>query len=211
MSGLLFVLSAPSGAGKTTICKRILEIFPDVRQSVSYTTRQARAGERDGVDYHFVSRERFQEMIDSGAFVEWAEVYGNRYGTAWAGLETLRVQGYDVILDVDTQGAANIRSRFRNAISVFVLPPSLEALAERLRTRGTEHGTALEQRLVKARSVLPEAASFDYVVVNDDVRRATGDLEAIIRAERNRTRVRLPQVKGRYPVDWGCGPAGESR
>jgi guanylate kinase len=202
MSGLVFVLSAPSGAGKTTICKAILEIFPDIRQSVSYTTRQARAGERDGVEYHFVSRERFQELIDSGAFVEWAEVYGNRYGTPWAGLETFRAQGFDVILDVDTQGAANIRNRFRNAILVFVLPPSLEALAERLRGRGTEQGSALEQRLATARSVIPEAASFDYVIVNDDVRRAIDDLTAVIRAERLRSRVRLPLVKGRFPVDW---------
>jgi guanylate kinase len=210
MTGLLFVISAPSGAGKTTICKAILEKFPDIRQSVSYTTRQARAGERDGVDYHFVSHERFQQMIDAGAFVEWAEVYGNRYGTAWAGLETLRAQGFDVILDVDTQGAANIRSRFRNAISVFVLPPSLEALAERLRARGTEQGSQLEHRLAKARSVVSQAASFDYVIVNDDVGWATADLEAIIRAERLRTRVRLPHVKGRYPVDWDRGAAGET-
>jgi guanylate kinase len=202
MSGLLFVLSAPSGAGKTTICKAILENLPDIRQSVSYTTRLARAGEREGVDYHFVSRERFQEMIDAGAFVEWAEVYGNRYGTPWAGLETIRAQGYDVILDVDTQGAANIRDRFRNAISIFVLPPSLEALAERLAARGTEHGSALQQRLAKAQSVIPEAASFDYVIVNDDVRQAIGDLTAIIRAERLKSRVRLPQVKGRFPVSW---------
>lgn len=206
--GLLFVLSAPSGAGKTTICKAILEIFRDLRQSVSYTTRPPRAGEHDGVDYHFVSPERFQEMIAAGAFVEWAEVYGNRYGTPWAGLEALRAQGYDVILDVDTQGAASIRKRFREAISVFVLPPSLEALEGRLRSRGTEDGEALERRLAKARSVIPEAGSFDYVIVNDDVREAVRDLEGIIRAERSRRTVRLEQVKGRYPVDWGGGASG---
>ena len=210
-AGLLFVLSAPSGTGKTTICKAILEIFPDLRQSVSYTTRPPRAGEQDGVDYHFVSRERFQEMIDTGAFVEWAEVYGNRYGTPWAGLDALRAQGYDVILDVDTQGAASIGKRFRDAISVFVLPPSLEALAGRLRSRGTEDGQALEHRLVKARSVIPEAESFDYVIVNDDVREAVRDLEAIIRAERSRRAVRLEQVRSRYPVEWRRDAGGDTK
>jgi guanylate kinase len=205
------VLSAPSGTGKTTICKAILEIFPDLRQSVSYTTRPPRAGEQDGVDYHFVSRERFQEMIDTGAFVEWAEVYGNRYGTPWAGLDALRAQGYDVILDVDTQGAASIGKRFRDAISVFVLPPSLEALAGRLRSRGTEDGQALEHRLVKARSVIPEAESFDYVIVNDDVREAVRDLEAIIRAERSRRAVRLEQVRSRYPVEWRRDAGGDTK
>ncbi|HEY8369531.1 MAG TPA: guanylate kinase [Thermodesulfobacteriota bacterium] len=204
-SGLLFVLSAPSGAGKTTICKAILDFFPDVRQSVSHTTRSPRAGEQDGVDYHFVSPERFQEMIDAGAFVEWAEVYGNRYGTSWASLEGLRAQGFDVILDVDTQGASSIRRRFPSAISVFVLPPSLDALAERLRGRGTEQGHVLEHRLAKARSVIPEAASFDYIIVNDDVSRAVTELRAIIQAERARTRVRLPQVMHRYPVAWHTG------
>lgn len=207
--GLLFVLSAPSGAGKTTICKAILDFFPDVRQSVSHTTRSPRAGEIDGVDYHFVSHVRFQEMVDAGAFVEWAEVYGNRYGTSWAGLEGLRADGVDVILDVDTQGAANIRRRFPSAIAVFVLPPSLEALAERLRARGTEQGPVLDQRLAKARSVIPEAASFDYVIVNDDVSRAVSELRAIIQAERARVRVRLPQVMSRYPVAWPRDRAGE--
>ncbi len=208
-SGLLFVLSAPSGAGKTTICKAILDFFTDIRQSVSHTTRLPRRGEEDGVDYHFVSGAQFQEMIDAGAFVEWAEVYGNRYGTSWAGLEGLRAHGLDVILDIDTQGAANIRRRFPSAISIFVLPPSLEALAERLRGRGTERGSVLEQRLAKARSVIPEASSFDYVIVNDDVSRAVSELRAIIQAERARTRVRLPQVKSRYPVAWPRGTAEE--
>lgn len=209
-AGLLFVLSAPSGAGKTTICKAILDFFTDIRQSVSHTTRLPRAGEADGVDYYFVSRERFEEMIEAGAFVEWAEVYGNRYGTSWGSLEAARAQGLDVILDVDTQGAASIRRRFPSAISVFVLPPSLEALAERLTGRGTEEGPVLEQRLAKARSVIPEAVSFDYVIVNDDVSRAVSELRAIIQAERARARVRLPQVMSRYPVDWGRGTGTES-
>lgn len=201
-SGLLFVLSAPSGAGKTTICKEILDFFKDIRQSVSYTTRAPRSGEQNGRDYHFVSRERFQEMIDVGAFVEWAEVYGNRYGTAWADLEALRTAGYDVILDVDTQGAANLLRRFPSAISIFVLPPSFEALAERLQTRGSERGPALDERLAKARSVIPQAARYDYVIVNDDFAEAVLELRSIIIAERSRVRVRLPQVKGRYPIDW---------
>lgn len=201
-TGLLFVLSAPSGAGKTTICKEILDFFKDIRQSISYTTRAPRSGEQNGRDYHFVPRERFQEMIDTGAFVEWAEVYGNRYGTARADLEALRAAGYDVILDVDTQGAANLLRRFPSAISVFVLPPSLEALAERLQARGTERGPALDERLAKARSVIPEVERYGYVIVNDDFARAVTELRSIIVAERCRRQVRLPRIRRRYPVDW---------
>ncbi len=207
--GLLFVLSAPSGAGKTTICKEILDFFKDVRKSVSYTTRPPRPGEQDGRDYHFVTPERFQQMIDAGAFAEWAEVYGNRYGTALADLERLRDEGYDVLLDLDTQGAANIIRRFREGISIFILPPSLEALAERLRARGSERGPDLEQRLAKARTVIPEAVRYDYVIVNEDFAEAVTQLRSIIVAERCRRGRVLPRIMARYPVDWGRAQADE--
>lgn len=207
--GLLFVLSAPSGAGKTTICREILDFFKDIRQSVSYTTRPPRPGERDGRDYHFVSPERFQQMIDAGAFAEWAEIYGHRYGTALADLERLRAEGYDVILDVDTQGAANLRRRFGEGVYIFVLPPSLEALAERLRARGSESGPALAERLAKARTVIPEAVRYDYLIVNEDFAQAVTELRSIIIAERCRREHRLPELMPRYPVDWSRAIHGE--
>jgi len=182
----LLVVSAPSGAGKTTLCRLLLERFP-FRFSVSHTTRPPRPGEVHGRDYYFVSREEFREMIREGAFLEWAEVHGNLYGTSFSEVERALSGEEDLLLDIDVQGASQVRGRLgARAVFVFILPPSLEELERRLRRRGTEDEETLRRRLARAREEIRFAPWFDYVVINDEVERAFEDLAAIIRAERCR-------------------------
>ena len=135
--GLLYIVSAASGTGKTTLLKRIMGYFSDIRFSISYTTRPPRPGERDGEDYHFISPQRFQQMVEKGVFAEWAEVLGNRYGTALDSIRESRSQGVDLILDIDSQGARQIKEHFNGGVFIFILPPSLEALKQRLKARGS--------------------------------------------------------------------------
>lgn len=175
MSPVLLILSAPSGAGKTTIARRLAVSRPDVDHSVSATTRAPREGERDGVDYHFVSPEEFTRRVEAGAFLEWAEYGGQRYGTLRREVERLTEAGKHVILDIEVQGARQVRDRWENVLSVFIIPPSAEALLERLGGRRTENAAAVRNRLERALDELDEASAYDYVIVNDD-------LEAAVRA-----------------------------
>jgi len=184
---LLVVLAGPSGSGKSTILARAFAADPRLAFSVSHTTRPARPGEVDGVSYHFVDDATFDGMIDARAFAEWAHVHARRYGTSRAEVERLRAADRDIVFDVDVQGAANLCAAYPEAVSVFILPPSLALLARRLRGRGTEAEAAVAIRLANARREIERAQTFTYTIVNDDVTRAADALGAIIRAERCRT------------------------
>lgn len=178
--GIPFVVAAPSGTGKTTVCRRVVSADPLVEFSVSHTTRPRRSGERDGVDYHFVSRERFLELVEQGAFLEWAEYNRNRYGTSWAAIEGPLAAGRDVLLEIEIQGAAQVRARRADARLVFLLPPSLEVLEDRLCGRGTDGADEIQRRLAVARKEIEAAPDFDFAVVNDDLERCVATLAAIL-------------------------------
>ena len=186
--GLLFIVSAPSGSGKTTLVERVVEEVPNLRMSRSYTSRAPRAGERDGVDYNFVSRERFESMIADGAFLEWANVFGNFYGTSAADTEACLARGEDVVLVIDVQGARQVRRRGLETIGVFVLPPSAVALEQRLHGRSKDSQDQIDRRLAVARTEVGEYSGYEYVVVNDELRSAVDRLRAIVIAERARVR-----------------------
>jgi guanylate kinase len=180
-----FVVAAPSGTGKTTVCRRVVELDPRVELSVSHTTRERRPGERDGVAYHFVTRSTFERLVEEKAFLEWAEYHGNHYGTSWASLVEPLARGHDVLLEIEIQGARQVRERRADARLVFLLPPSLEVLERRLRSRATESEEAVAGRLRLALRELAEAdGCFDYAVVNDDLERCVADVCEILRAER---------------------------
>ncbi|WP_373740555.1 guanylate kinase [Neisseria sp.] len=182
--GNIFIVSAASGTGKTTLVSRLLAKHPDIRVSVSHTTRAPREGETDGIHYHFVDRESFEQLIRDDAFLEHADVFGNYYGTSFAGIESLRAQGFDVILEIDVQGAEQVRRALPEACSIFILPPSFEILAGRLKGRGTDSADVIQRRLNEAAKEIAQAAHFDYVVVNEDLDTAEADLSAIVRAGR---------------------------
>jgi guanylate kinase len=186
MNGNLIIVSAPSGAGKTTLVGEALKRDDRLRTSTSFTSRPPRAGEEQGVHYHFVSRPEFEAMIARGDFLEWAEVHGNLYGTSRRVVEGMRASGFDAILTIDIQGAAQARGLFPDAISVFVMPPSLNALIERLESRGTDTADDRQLRLNNALHEMEQYVNFDYVVINDDLNRAIDELLAIITAERCR-------------------------
>lgn len=188
--GLLVVLSGPSGSGKGTLRRLVQELMPDVVYGVSATTRPPRPGERDGVDYYFLTRDEFLRRVERGEFVEWAEVYGHLYGTPREPMESLVAAGRTVIVEKDVQGARTLMETYRDAVFVFVLPPSLEELARRIQRRGTEPPEAREQRLRSAREELAHVERYDYCVVNEDgdPRSAAERLRCIILAERCRVR-----------------------
>jgi len=185
--GILYVISAPSGAGKTSICRMILTLFPNLRQSISYTTRDMRSGERNGIDYHFVTRELFDKMVADGAFAEWAEVHGNCYGTACATLEQAREEGADVLLDIDFQGAEQLRNSGLNGVFIFILPPDMNELRKRLESRNTDDKNVIARRMDNASGEIAEAVNFDYLVVNDVLDKAVEKVRAIMVAETLRT------------------------
>lgn len=187
--GSLFVVSAPSGAGKTTLVERLVERVPDLVMSRSYTSRQARPGEADGHDYHFITRARFEELIGQEAFLEWADVFGNYYGTAVADTERLLADGRDVVLVIDVQGARQVRRRRPGTRTVFVLPPSFKVLEERLRGRSKDSEEAIRRRLQVAKNEVSAYTEYDYVVINDHFEAALRRLEGIIVAERARREV----------------------
>ncbi len=190
--GRLFVISAPSGAGKTTLLRGVMSCLVKVNFSVSHTTRNPREGEVDGVDYHFVSRDTFGQMIADNMFLEHAEVHDNFYGTSHAAIEEQLQDGFDVILDIDVQGAAILRKNPQvEAAFIFIAPPSLVELERRLRGRGTENEEKVQVRLINARTELLSSSKYEYLIVNSDINEATNLLQAIILAERSKSH-RLP-------------------
>jgi guanylate kinase len=192
--GLLFVVSAPSGTGKTTVVERLVQIFPDLGMSRSYTSRAMREGEQDGVDYNFITRERFEAMVAEDAFLEWADVFGNLYGTGKTETERELVGGRDLILVIDVQGARQVRSHGAHAIGIFVLPPSFDALESRLRGRSKDSEDAIRKRLATARREVRAVAEYEYVIVNDALDACVDRLRSIVLAERARPRVMAPTV-----------------
>ncbi|GIX27709.1 guanylate kinase [Pelomicrobium sp. G1] len=184
MSGILFIVAAPSGAGKTSLVAALLERDRNLRLSVSYTTRPPREGEVDGRHYHFVDPSTFQEMLERGEFLESAEVYGNRYGTSQAWVRRQLEAGTDVLLEIDCQGAAQVRRLMPEAVGVFILPPSMEVLKRRLEKRGTEPPEAIARRLAAARAEMGRVGEFDYVIINNRFDEALDDLASVVRAER---------------------------
>jgi guanylate kinase len=184
--GLLFIVSAPSGAGKTTLVERLVEQLPNLKMSRSYTSRAARQGETDGVDYNFVSRDRFEAMAAASEFLEWADVFGNLYGTGAADTEAMLAGGNDVVLVIDVQGARKVRARGLEARAVFVMPPSFPVLEQRLRGRSKDSEAAIQRRLQVARDEVAAFAEYDFVVVNDEVTAAVDRLRGIVVAERAR-------------------------
>jgi guanylate kinase len=178
------VVAAPSGTGKTTVCRGVVQKDPLVEFSVSHTTRPRRDGEAEGIDYHFVTHQRFQEMVREDAFLEWAEYDGNRYGTSWTSIEQPLGRGQDVLLEIEVQGAAQVRERRGDARFIFLLPPSMEVLEKRLHARSTDTPERIERRLALAAREMEEIRRFDYAVVNDDLARCVAEVGEILRGER---------------------------
>ena len=187
--GLLFIVSAPSGTGKTTLVERLVHEVPNLHMSRSYTSRSARTGERAGVDYNFITRDRFEAMVRDGAFLEWADVFGNYYGTCADDTEALLARGDDVVLVIDVQGARQVRTRGIETVGIFVLPPSAAVLEQRLRGRSKDSEEQIRRRLEVARGEVAEYAQYEYVVINDEVPAAVERLQAIVIAERARIRL----------------------
>ena len=184
--GLLFIVSAPSGAGKTTVVERLVEQTPHLKMSRSYTSRTPREGETDGVDYNFVARSQFEAMAAAGQFLEWADVFGNLYGTSVADTDRLLAAGHDVVLVIDVQGARKVRARGVETTAVFLMPPSFDVLGQRLRGRSKDTGAAIQHRLEVARDEVASFTEYDFVVVNDELPAAVDRLRSIVVAERSR-------------------------
>ena len=187
--GILFVVSAPSGAGKTTLCTAITDSLENLTHSISYTTRKPRPGEIDGRDYYFVSEERFNEMMAAGDFAEHAVVHSNHYGTSKRVLLDMIKEGVDVILDIDTQGARQIKDHCNTAVFIFIMPPSMAILEERLRNRRSDREDEIRKRMQRAVDEIRDYALYDYIVVNRDFERALSELRSIVVAERCRTKL----------------------
>lgn len=198
MTGNLFIVTAASGTGKTSLLRALLAVNTQIIRSVSYTTRQPRPGEVDGVDYHFVDEAQFMRMLRDGDFLESAEVYGARYGTSQTLVDTALQIGHDIVLEIDWQGAAQVRRFYPEAISIFILPPSMEALAERLNSRGQDGMEVIARRLAAAREEMSHASEFDYVTMNDDFQTALEDLRAIVRTQRLRRDKQLWQYQNLF-------------
>ena len=188
--GLLFVVSAPSGAGKTSLCKEVVKYIPNLQHSISYTTRAARPSEVDGTDYHFTSGEEFKRMIAEDAFIEWAIVHGNYYGTSKKQLNELLDKEIDVVLDIDSQGASQIKKRFRNGVFIYVLPPSFEDLKQRLTIRKGDTPDEIRRRLEKAREEAKDYRMYDYLIINDNLDAALERLKTVI----NSARIKIDRV-----------------
>lgn len=184
--GTLFIVSAPSGAGKTSLLKALLETEPRLRVSVSHTTREMRPGEVNGVDYHFVGPETFAQMIGEGAFLEHAQVFDNFYGTSEQAVRDMLATGRDVVLEIDWQGARQVRRRFPGAVSIFILPPTQEALRQRLKGRGQDSDEIIERRMRDARSEMEHYPEYDYIIINDLFDQALVELQAVVTAQRLR-------------------------
>lgn len=188
------MVSAPSGAGKTTIVEQLVKVVPDLTLSRSYTSRAARNGESDGVDYNFVTRSRFEAMIAAGEFLEWADVFGNLYGTSAADTERVLTRGEDIVLVIDVQGARQVRQRHHDTVGIFVMPPSFEVLEHRLRSRSKDAEDAMQRRLRTARMEVASFAQYDYVVINDELDACVDRLRAIVLAERAKLKAIAPKA-----------------
>ena len=195
ISGTLFIVAAPSGAGKTTLVSRLLEHDAQVRHSISYTTRAPRPGEQDGREYNFIDVQRFLAMRERGEFAEWAEVHGNFYGTSRLWLEERMKEGCDMLLEIDWQGAQQMRRQFPEAVSIFILPPSIHELERRLRTRGADSEDVIARRVAGALGEMRHVAEFDFVIINKDLDMALGELRAAVCA----SRLRFPRQRARHP------------
>ena len=198
MNGLLFVVTAPSGAGKSSLIRAALEAAPHIRLSVSYTTRAPRAGEQDGREYHFVDAGSFEAMAQRGEFLECAEVHGNRYGTSQRVIDETLARGEDLLLEIDWQGAAQVRRLYPASVAIFILPPSIEELGRRMRSRGLDAEAVIARRLANAREELSHAPEFDYVIINDVFETARRELLGVLRAERVRTARQLARHPGLF-------------
>lgn len=196
--GVLFIVAAPSGAGKTSMVKALLKKDASIRLSVSYTTRPPRSGEVEGKDYHFVSREQFLSMAAAGQFLESAEVYGNYYGTSQPWISAEIAAGNDILLEIDWQGANQVKQHFPEAVSIFILPPSLNALRNRLTSRGQDSPEVIEKRLAAACEDISHAGVFDYIIVNDDFDHALIELMAIVQASRLVTARQIPRLSALF-------------
>lgn len=194
-SGNLFIICAPSGAGKTSLVNALLEREPDIELSISYTTRPPRPGETDGRNYHFVTREQFLEMAGRGEFLEHAEVHGNFYATSQSWINARRAEGKDILLEIDWQGAAQVRQQIPDAVGVFILPPSPETLRRRLEGRGQDSADVIERRLLAARGEVAHVAEFDYVIINRNFDVAVTDLVSIVRAQRLRLAAQIERYR----------------
>jgi guanylate kinase len=194
--GLLFIVSAPSGTGKTTLAERLAQIVPNLCLSRSYTSRAARPGEQDGVDYNFISRTRFEDMVGRGEFLEWADVFGNYYGTCASETERCLASGQDLVLVIDVQGARQVRSGGLGSVGIFVLPPSAATLEQRLRGRSKDADEVIRKRLDAARREVVEFVTYEYVVVNDEIDAAVDRLRAIVLAERARASAMRATAEG---------------
>jgi guanylate kinase len=182
--GELFIVSAPSGSGKTTLCRKVSSNIPRLKHSISYTTRPPRKNEKNNVHYTFISKNRFMGMKNKGAFAEWAVVHGNFYGTSAKRIQELSRKGYDVILDIDVQGAMQLKRTFRDAVSVFILPPSMKILKERLKGRMSDHPEEIKKRLDTAKKEIAFYKDYDYIVINDELKKAQKELESIVISHR---------------------------
>ena len=185
-SGILIVISGPSATGKGTVCKNLMEVNPNLEYSTSVTTREPRKGEKEGINYFFRTPEEFQQMIRQDELLEWAEVYGNFYGTPRSHVQAYLESGKDIVLEIDTQGALQVKSRFPQGVFIFLMPPSLEELACRIQKRGSETPEAMERRLKSARLEIGSAFQYNYLVVNDDVDQAVFQIQQILAAEKCR-------------------------
>jgi len=205
--GLVFVVSAPSGAGKTTLVRKVMQEVPGLRFSVSYTTRLPRSNERDGEDYRFVSPSMFQRMVEDGQFLEWAEVLGSRYGTPLMDMNRFKSEGVDLIVDIDTQGAKKVREKVDSAVLIYIFPPSMKHLEDRLVSRGLDSPDMIKVRLASARKEIEEARWYHYVIVNERIEDAVEKLKAIIIAERCRgeKNLLLGEKEKSYGKNYGRG------
>jgi len=198
MAGQIFVFSAPSGTGKSTIAEALMKRVEALAYSISHTSRRPRGSEQDSVDYHFVSRSTFREMIDKNAFLEWAQVHGHQYGTSLEAINKQASAGFDILMDVDVQGGRNVKKQFPDSVLIFLLPPSLETLENRLTTRGTDDPSVVKKRMAQASEEIKSCSWYDYIVINDDLEKAIHEAQSIIVSERCRRVRRMDWVSAHF-------------
>lgn len=200
--GILFIISAPSGTGKTTLCKQLATNLPGLWHSISYTTRKPRPGEKHEQDYYFIGEQTFREMVSRNEFVEWAHVYGHLYGTPWKSLSEKIDQGIDVLLEIDVQGAMQVKKRFEDAVSIFILPPSMTVLRARLQSRASDTPEEIQRRLHKVKEEVWSYREYAYIVRNEDLDRSLHDLESIFWSERLKTkRLNMKWLENNFILD----------